>query len=72
MRFVVDRPTHVMSTLRGVFNQALVMEAALTSSEFVDLFFDLCGAFVVRFDSSGQKSMREINGRPGQLHILFL
>jgi hypothetical protein len=48
------------------------MEAALTSSEFVDLFFDLCGAFVVRFDSSGQKSMREINGRPGQLHILFL
>jgi hypothetical protein len=45
---VVVRPTHAVSELPGAFNQVLDMiEAALNSSDFVDLFFDLCGAFAV-------------------------
>jgi hypothetical protein len=47
MRFVVVRPMHVVSALSG-FNTALDMiQAALLSSDFVDLFFDLCGSFTV-------------------------
>jgi hypothetical protein len=48
MPFVVVRPTHAVSELPGVFNQALDMiEMALTSADFADLFFDLCSAFAV-------------------------
>ncbi|OWZ04984.1 hypothetical protein PHMEG_00023014 [Phytophthora megakarya] len=46
MPFVVVRPTHAVSAMPGVFNQALDMiETAITSADFADLFFDLCGAF---------------------------
>jgi hypothetical protein len=48
MPFVVVRPTNVVSALLGVFNQALDMiEAAINSADFADLFFDLCGAFAL-------------------------
>jgi hypothetical protein len=63
MQLVVVRP--VVSALPGFSTAVDMIEAALDSSDFVDLFFDLCGAFAVALQF-------QWNGRPGQLHILFL